>query len=159
MKLKTIKIADLQEHPENYNTHPEEQLLELEKSIEQFTQFKNIVITPENIILAGCGLVEAARRKGIETLDAYVFIGTTEQQKALLLADNATPFLALPDTDKLNALIESLPSIDDIPGVTDTWLVQYKQEDVIFKEYDESIADNVKVCVCPTCGHEHATKK
>ena len=41
MKLQTVKIADLQAHPENYNTHPEEQLLELEKSIDQFMQYKN----------------------------------------------------------------------------------------------------------------------
>lgn len=28
-----------------------------------------------------------------------------------------------------------------------------------FKEYDETIADGMKVCKCPTCGHEHAAKK
>lgn len=28
-----------------------------------------------------------------------------------------------------------------------------------FKEYDEHIADNIQVCKCPTCGHEHAAKK
>jgi len=27
------------------------------------------------------------------------------------------------------------------------------------KEYDETIADGIKVCKCPTCGHEHAAKK
>lgn len=27
-----------------------------------------------------------------------------------------------------------------------------------FTEYDESIADGVSVCKCPTCGHEHAKK-
>ena len=26
------------------------------------------------------------------------------------------------------------------------------------KEYDETIADGVEVCKCPTCGHEHAKK-
>jgi len=31
--------------------------------------------------------------------------------------------------------------------------------DVSFKTYDESIADGVEVCNCPTCGHEHARKK
>jgi hypothetical protein len=28
-----------------------------------------------------------------------------------------------------------------------------------FKEYDESTADGVEACKCPTCGHEHAAKK
>jgi len=27
------------------------------------------------------------------------------------------------------------------------------------KEYDESIADGIHVCKCPTCGHEHAAKE
>lgn len=27
-----------------------------------------------------------------------------------------------------------------------------------FKSYDESVADGISVCVCPTCGHEHAKK-
>jgi hypothetical protein len=28
-----------------------------------------------------------------------------------------------------------------------------------FKEYGEDIADDIQVCKCPTCGHEHAAKK
>ena len=130
MKLQTVKVSSLRAHPENYNTHPEEQLEELEKSLDQFSQVKNIVITPENVILAGHGLVEAARRKGIETLEAFVFVGSHEQEKALLLADNATPFLALPDTDKLNALLESLPDVNDIPGVTGDWLLKNQKESI-----------------------------
>lgn len=138
MKLITVEIDKLTPHPENYNCHPSEQLDELEKSLDQFTQFKNIVITPENVILAGHGLVEAAKRKGIKELAAYVFIGTHEQEKALLLADNATSFLALPDIDKLNVLLDSLPSIDDIPGVTDTWVAEYSvQENYLHEKYGD----------------------
>jgi len=32
------------------------------------------------------------------------------------------------------------------------------QSDIEFKEYDESIANGVEVCTCPTCGHEHMKK-
>ena len=28
-----------------------------------------------------------------------------------------------------------------------------------FKEYGEDIADDIQVCACPTCGHQHAAKK
>lgn len=31
--------------------------------------------------------------------------------------------------------------------------------DVSFNNYDESIADGVELCNCPTCGYEHARKK
>lgn len=155
MELITVEIEKLTSHPENYNTHPAEQLDELEKSLDQFTQFKNIVITPENVILAGHGLVEAAKRKGIKTLDALVFEGTYEQQKALLLADNATPFLALPDTDKLNALLESLPSPGDIPGMTEAWINKFGvglHEIDIIDTNKETKQEKVETIVCPKCG-------
>ena len=146
MELITVKLTDLTPHPENYNTHPEEQLTELEKSLGQFAQFKNIVINPDYVVLAGHGLVEAAKRKGIGTLDAYIFVGTTEQEKALLLADNATPFLALPDADKLNDLLESFPSLDDIPGITDDWLAQFQiqVEKIVDIDFD---SDEAKIPV------------
>jgi hypothetical protein len=31
--------------------------------------------------------------------------------------------------------------------------------DIEFREYDETIADNIEICCCPTCGNEHARKK
>ena len=32
------------------------------------------------------------------------------------------------------------------------------EESPEFKEYDESIANGISICKCPTCGHEHAKK-
>lgn len=122
MILTTVKIADLKPHSLNYNKHSEEQLAELEKSLDQFNQFKNVVVNGESVILAGHGLVEAARRKGLTEIDAVVRDDLTEeQQTALLIADNATPFLAQPDTDMLQELLESVGDIE-IPGVNDEWL-------------------------------------
>lgn len=124
MQLEKLRIADLRPHPMNYNKHPEKQLRELEKSLEQFDQFKNIVVC-NNVIIAGHGLVEAAKRKGMTEIYALVRNDLTEsQQKALLVADNATPFLAIPDTEALEELLKSIPdlSFDDMPGMTDEWL-------------------------------------
>ena len=44
MKLKTVKIKDLIQHPQNPNTHPKEQIDELQDSLKQFDQVKNIVV-------------------------------------------------------------------------------------------------------------------
>ena len=158
MELTTVKISDLQPHPMNYNTHPEAQLVELEKSLESFDQFKNIVVC-QNVILAGHGLVQAAKRRGLTELDAVVMDGLTEeQQRALLVADNALPFGAVPDSDMLNELIESLGG-NEVPGVDAAWLEQFDFDvdapDVEFAEFDESVAEGAEVCTCPTCGHEH----
>jgi len=45
--------------------------------------------------------------------------------------------------------------------LTEDWLGKYLEksgEEISFPEYDESVADGVEVCVCPTCGHEHTKK-
>lgn len=150
MKFKKVKIEGLQPHPMNYNRHPDEQIQELEKSLEQFGQFKNIVVC-QNTILAGHGLVEAAKRKGMTEIYALVRDDLAEdQQKALLIADNATPFLAMPDTEALEDLLKSIPdlSFDDMPGVTTEWL---ESMDVSFNGLfgapssgeDDSAADDV----------------
>jgi hypothetical protein len=163
MILKKLKIADLKPHPMNYNTHPEAQIREIEKSLEQFDQFKNIVVC-QNIILAGHGLVEAAKRKGMTEIYALIRDDLTEnQQKALLVADNAIPFANLPDTHILGELLGSISTDFEIPGMTDEWLhnINFSDNlnDIEFNEYDESITDDIELCRCPHCGHEHAKKK
>jgi len=150
MKLQKVNIADLRPHPMNYNTHPENQLRELEKSLEQFGQFKNIVVCNKTII-AGHGLIEAAKRKGMTEIYALVRNDLTEdQQKALLVTDNATPFLAVPDTKALEDLLKSITdlSFDDIPGMTDEWLESMDVSlDELFKmsspDEDDPAADEV----------------
>ena len=112
MELQKVKIAELQPHPANYNTHPENQIQGLVKSLEMFDQFKNIVVCQGRII-AGHGLVEAAKRKGLTEIYALIRDDLSEdQQKALLIADNAAPFLALPDTAALEELLSSLSKFE-----------------------------------------------
>lgn len=110
-----VKIADLQPHKDNYNRHPDTQIEELGKSLEMFGQFKNIVVSQGKII-AGHGLVEAAKRKGLNEIDALVMNDLTEeQQQALMIADNVLPTLATPDLTALQSLLKSLSC--DVPGI------------------------------------------
>lgn len=121
MELTKLSIADLTPHPQNYNTHPEEQLLELEKSLESFDQYKNIVVC-QGVIIAGHGLVEAAKRKGMTEIYALVRDDMTEEQQlALLVSDNATPAGAFPDVDKLNSIFDNIDPFT-VPGITQEWL-------------------------------------
>lgn len=121
MEIQHLPIAILSPHPQNYNRHPEAHIRELMDSLSMFDQFKNIVVC-HGKILAGHGLVEAAKRKGMTHIYAVVRDDLTpEQQLALLVADNATPFLSIPDHDALQSLLAEIPHVD-IPGVTDEWL-------------------------------------
>ena len=62
MKLKKVKITELKPHPQNPNTHPDNQLKELENSLVEFDQVKNIVVWQGQVI-AGNGLLIAAETK------------------------------------------------------------------------------------------------
>lgn len=162
MELQKVKIDSLQPHPDNYNRHTEEQLVELGKSLEQFNQFKNIVVC-HNTIIAGHGLVEAAKRKDMTEIYALVRDDLTiEEQKKLLIADNATAAIALPDVNALQELMSSMPGVDDIPGVTDEFLhsIQVSQAsdiniDDLFVEDNEGERQKVpEIVTCPHCGED-----
>lgn len=121
MYLQAVNIAELTPHPENYNRHSEAQIDELVKSLDAFEQFKNIVVC-RGRILAGHGLVEAAKRKGMTQIYALIRDDLTEaQQRALLIADNALPLMSDADANALAALLAQTADVD-IPGVTDEWL-------------------------------------
>ena len=70
MKLETIKITNLVPDPNNARTHDDTNLKAIEGSLKEFGQRKPIVITKDNIIAAGNGTVEAAKRLGWSDIQA-----------------------------------------------------------------------------------------
>lgn len=153
MQLTKLKISDLTQHPDNYNEHPESQISELQSSLDMFGQFKNIVVA-KGVIVCGHGLVEAAKQRGDTEIYALVRDDLSEDEiKAMLIADNETARLSIPNLGKLEYIKLSLPDIV-IPGVS------YQEiETPEFKEFDENITNDIKKCKCEKCGHEHSAKK
>jgi hypothetical protein len=125
LKLTRCKIADLKPHPKNYNTHSEEQIEELCKSLKKFKQFKNVIVC-KGKILAGHGLIEAAKRLEMKEIDAQVLDNLSEkEQMEIIIADNVLPTHAVPDYKKLNSLLSEIGD-DETPGVTEEWLKRMK---------------------------------
>ena len=167
--LKKIKVDDIVEAPFNYNEHPANQLEEIKNSLQKFGQYKNVVLWKDNQCIAGNGLVMAAKELGLETLSCYVASDLSEvEAKQLCLTDNAAPHLAKPDSDKLQELLDSLPSIDDIPAVNNEWLASQGidldldslasdevEAPTDFKEYDDDIETEYR---CPKCNYEWSGK-
>ncbi len=117
MDLITINIDEYEPHPQNPHGHPENQLDALGKSLDDFEQYKNVVVW-NGFYLAGHGVVEAARRKGIKTLDAQDMSHLSEEQaKALLTADILLPDLATIDNDLLSEVLAGFGDPLEIPGV------------------------------------------
>lgn len=106
-------ISALAAHPRNYNRHSAGQVADLARSLTRFGQRKPVV-TWHGVILAGHGLVEAARSLGwseIWTAEAPEE-WTEAEALAFVAADNELARAADPDLDALAALVAEVGDVD-----------------------------------------------
>jgi hypothetical protein len=97
-------IARLQANPRNYRSHPAEQVQVLRASLLRHGQQKPIVVTPEGVILAGHGVLEAAKAAGWQDVAVKVYTGSNPE--AYLVDDNETERLAVDDEQILARLLQ-----------------------------------------------------
>ena len=109
-----VPLADLQPHPQNYRVHPPDQQEHLQQSIGEHGIYRNVVVARGGIILAGHGVVEAARALGYTHIPARQLDLDAEDPKALqvLIGDNAIAHLAEEDDRALTELLKSLHTLD-----------------------------------------------
>lgn len=103
MKLETWPISKLTPDPQNARSHDKRNLDAIATSLEKFGQRKPIVITPEGIILAGNGTVQAAKQLGWKEVAVSVAPADWDYNtaRAYALADNRSAELAEWNTDIL----------------------------------------------------------
>jgi len=106
------EISALTSHPSNYRRHPEHQLAILRESLRVHGQQKPVVITPDGTILAGHGLVEAARLEGWESITCHVYDGPYPD--AFVVLDNRASDLAEDDEAALAQLLRDLEAQDQL---------------------------------------------
>lgn len=96
LRIETVNINSLTPDPANARKHDGKNLKAIASSLEKFGQRKPIVVTPDSIVVAGNGTLEAAKSLGwSEIAIARTPIGWTwDQIKAFALADNRTAELA-----------------------------------------------------------------
>jgi hypothetical protein len=97
------EISALKPHPENYNRHPASQVEMLRRILRLHGLQKPVVIQPDGTILAGHGLVEAAKAEGWAEISCHVYDGPNP--RAFLVADNRSAQLAEPDIESLLTII------------------------------------------------------
>lgn len=96
MKNETLPIAALTPHQKNYRIHTREQLGQLIASLSRFGQVRSIIVQAKAeqgyTIIAGHGVVEAAKMLGWETIKADIVdpFWTENDVRAYLIADNRT---------------------------------------------------------------------
>jgi len=105
-------IDGLRPHPLNYRRHPEHQLAILRESLRVHGQQKPVVITPDGTILAGHGLVEAARAEGWTHIACHIYDGPYPE--AFLAIDNRASDLAEDDEEALATLLRDLDAQEQL---------------------------------------------
>lgn len=114
-----VEVQILTPHPRNYNHHSERQIAHLVKSLKKFGQYKNVVIDGKNRIIAGHGVVEAAKRRGMTEIEVKRYSHLSEVEiLSLLIADNEIARQAEADNIELAILLDELKKTDEsVPGI------------------------------------------
>jgi ParB-like chromosome segregation protein Spo0J len=165
-----VQVDNLAPHPRNYRGHPQAQIEKLILSLQRFGQVRSIVIqdSPERmIIVAGHGIVEAAQALQWQELRADILPAdwTDTQIEGYLIADNLHSQEASDNEELLAMLLqEQLDAGFDLRtiGTDDETLRQMLEAmgdgylngapDVQFKEYDETVEDDLPTELCQECG-------
>jgi len=120
METITIPLGELQHPDQNVRSHPEKQVQEMARALEQFGQIRPAVVDENNIVLIGNGMVMAMAHLGWSEAETYVYWGLTEAQKRkLMLSDNRMSSLGATDFDAQLEVLEQIfrETADyDIPG-------------------------------------------
>ncbi len=127
-------------------------------SLSKFGQQKAIVVGEDNIVIAGNGTLEAAKRLGWDTIDVRRSGLKSDEATAYAIADNRSAELAEWDDpvlgDILSELKESGWELDDL-GFNDEDIKNLIQTPDFEPgtEDDQGKLDQKKPIKCPGCGH------
>ena len=113
-KSENVNIHTLKPHPRNYRNHPEDQLSHIIESIKVNGFYRNIVVASDDVILAGHGVVSAAKRMGIEEVPIVRVKFDSNDPKALklLTGDNEISKLGEVDDRLLTELLKEIKDVD-----------------------------------------------
>lgn len=154
LKVETVSVEWLTFDSKNARKHSAENLAAIAESLKQFGQRKPIVVTADNVVVAGNGTLEAARLIGWSSIDVVRVPAdwSDDQVKAFALADNRTAELAEWDSE---VLLEQLFELEasgfdvDVMG-----FVGFAYTPESFDPVDEvPRLDEKEAKLCPNCGH------
>ena len=116
-QVEWVPLGSLAANPKNPRTHSKNQIQQIAASIRQFGFLNPLIVDGANVVLAGHGRLEAARREGWTEAPILRFDHLTETQKrAYVIADNKIAEQAGWDREilalELGELIDLLPTED-----------------------------------------------
>ena len=112
MQIEVLKIDELVFDPANARKHSKKNLDAIIGSLSKFGQQKPIVVDKNNVVVAGNGTLEAAKKIGWSKINCVRTDLTGPEAIAFALADNRTAELAEWDLEPLTKTLQSLKDID-----------------------------------------------
>ena len=116
-----VDVDSLRPHPRNYRGHPDDQLEHLVRSLKRFGVYRNVVAAKDGTILAGHGVVEAARKLGLKSIPIIRLNVAKDSPEAIkvLVGDNEVEHLAEQNDRLLSELLKEIKD-KDIDGLLGT---------------------------------------
>jgi ParB-like chromosome segregation protein Spo0J len=154
-----VPVESLIPYARNARTHSDAQIAQIAASIREFGFTNPVLVDGARGIIAGHGRVLAARKLQMAAVPCIELGHLTDtQRRAYILADNKLAENARWDMDMLRLELEGLKGLE-LDGFTgfnphEIDILLQDVSAVEFKEYDESVAADVKTVTCPECGHD-----
>ena len=138
-QVEVVALADLRPHPRNYRGHPEDQIEHIMESIREHGVYRNIVVARDHTILAGHGVVEAARRLGLAEIPVRRLPIAPDDPRALkvLTGDNEIEHLGEQDDRALTELLREIKE-KDVAGLLGTGFDEMMLANLVFVTRPES---------------------
>jgi ParB-like chromosome segregation protein Spo0J len=163
MKHERIAIADLSLDPSNVRKHGDRNIQAIVASLRKFGQQKPVVVSSDNVVIAGNGTVQAAKSIGWKEVDIVRTDLRGAEATAYAIADNRTADLAEWDEGALAETLAALQNDDSIDhlaaGFTDDEIAALINgpDFAPGSEDDQGRLDELapKMTKCPSCGHEY----
>ena len=117
LRIERVQLDSIHADPANARSHGQRNLEAIKSSLQRFGQQKPIVISPDGMVVAGNGTLEAARQLGWESISVVRTSLAGQERTAFAIADNRSAELAAWDPDALESALSTLD--DDLREVVD----------------------------------------
>lgn len=165
MDIELVAIDSLKPDPNNVRLHPDRNMDAIKASLKKFGLQKPLVVDRDGTIVAGNGTLEAAKQLGWKEIQIVRSDLIGAEAMAFAIADNQSSALAEWDWAGLSTQLAEMAQQDDMSELmASTGFSQSEIDNLIgngelvdapeFKEYDESVADEVEFHECPQCQHK-----
>tara|TARA_Y100000310_G_scaffold213286_1_gene214188 strand:- start:935 stop:1432 length:498 start_codon:yes stop_codon:yes gene_type:complete len=158
LAIEYINIAELNKYEGNPRKIEPSEMLKLRRSLKDFGFVDPVIARKsDNLVIGGHQRIDAAKQEGITEIP--VVYRELSDDKAALLNIALNKISGEWDYSKLGDLFQELDTgMEDLEmSGFDTQEIEdllNGLDEVEFKEYDESVEDEVKKVSCPECGHE-----